>query len=263
MNMKIVAVAASSLVAGAAIGWFAKPAAVPAADASRESEKAKKIAEPSATDSEKALRARIKELELALARKNRPAKTAPAKTSEVKTEDLSRRRDRDFGERMREDIERMKKEEPERFAAMTNNIARADRRRAERTMGKLNFLSSIDTSRMTPEGKAVHAKLQDLIARREEMDQRRHSIHDMNESERRQFFEEMHQTDREIRELSRQERDNLLRQTTDALGFSGSAADEIVETVKEIYEATENGFGRMPPPRHGGMMRRGGAEGAR
>ena len=152
----------------------------------------------------------------------------------------------------------MKKEEPERYAAMTNRIARDERRRAERTVGKLDFLSSIDTSRMTPEGKAVHAKLQELIARREEFDQRRHSLPDMEESERRRYFEEMRQTDREIRRLSLQERDNLLRQTTDALGFSGGAADEIIETVKEIYEATEGGFDRMPPPRHGGMMRRGG-----
>ena len=263
MNMKLVAVAVSALVAGAAIGWFAKPAAAPAADASQDSAKAKKIAEPPATNSEKALLARIKELELALARKNRPAKAAPAKVLEVKTDDRQGRRDRNFGERMREDIERMKKEDPERYAAMTNNIARADRRRTERTMGKLGFLSSIDTSSMTPEGKAVHAKLQELIARREEMDQRRRSIPDMGEEERRQYFEEMHQTDREIRKLSHQERDNLLRQTTDALGFSGNAADEIIETVKEIFEATEGGFDRMPPPRHGRMMRRGGDAGAR
>ena len=155
MNMKLVAVAAASLAAGAAIGWFAKPSSIPVPSASHGELKTKKIAEPQTMNSEKALRARIKELELALARKNSPAKTVSAKTSEVKTESRLGEGGRDFGKRMREEIERMKKEEPERYAAMTNNIAMADRRRAERTMGKLGFLSSIDTGPMTQEGKAV------------------------------------------------------------------------------------------------------------
>lgn len=249
MNMKLVAVAASSLVAGAAIGWLAKPSAAPANDAGEKAPKAEKIAEAPATNHEKALLARIKELELALARKHKAEKAIPSKRSEVKTEDRPRRGERNFGSRLLEDIERMKKEDPERYAAMTNNIARADRMRSERTMGKLAFLSSIDTNAMTPEGKAVHERLQELIAQREQMEERRHSLSEMEETERRRYFEEVHKTDREIRELSRQERDNLLRQTTDALGFSGSAADEIIETVKEIYEATDNGFGRMPPHR--------------
>ena len=72
MNMKLLAVVAASLAAGAAIGWFAKPGGESAPAASAESAKAKKTAERPATNSEKALLARIKELELALARKNRP-----------------------------------------------------------------------------------------------------------------------------------------------------------------------------------------------
>ena len=263
MNIRLVAVAAAALATGAAIGWFVKPSSIPAAGASQDGAKAKKIAEPQATDSEKALRARIKELELALASKSRPMKTAAVKVAETRPESRRGTGDRDFGRRLREDLERMKKDEPERFAALTNRIARDDRRRAERTMGKLGFLASIDTSRMTPEGKAVHAKLQDLMVHREEIEQRRLSVHDMEETERRRYFEDMHRTDREIRELSFKERDNLLRQTADALGFSGSAADEIVETVKEIYEATETGFGRMPPRRRGGTMRRNDVERAR
>ena len=247
MNMKLVAVATLALAAGAAIGWLVKPAAAPEMGAP--APKAEKTAEPPATNHEKALRARIKELELALARKHQAEKTIPVKRSDVKTEPRPRRRDRNPGARLLEDIERMQKEEPERYAAMTNRIAQADRRRTERTMGKLDFLSSIDTSRMTPEGKAVHEKLQELIAQREQLEQRRHSLPNMEETERRSYFDELFKTDREIRELSRQERDNLLRQTTDALGFSGNAADEIIETVKEICEATENGFGRTPPPR--------------
>ena len=65
----------------------------------------------------------------------------------------------------------------------------------------------------------------------------------------------MRETDHAIREASEQERENLLRQTAEALGFSGAEATEIVDTVSEIYEATSNGFGRGPGGRPPGGPR--------
>ena len=245
MNMKLVYVAAASLLAGAAAGWLAKPAGTRASDAPADAPKAGNAVDVPASNHEKALRARIKELEFALARKHREERTIPSKRSEAMPEKPESARGRDFGARFLGDVERMKKEEPERYAAMTNNIAAADRMRSERTKGKLDFLSSVDTGAMTPEGKAVHERLQELMVARERLEERRHSLGEMDESERRRYIEEVHETDREIRELSLQERDNLLRQTAGALGFSGGEADEIIETVKGIYEATDNGFGGM------------------
>ena len=232
MNMKLVAVAATALAAGAAIGWFAKPASASAADVSGETAKSRKIAEPPATDSEKALRARIKELELA----------------------LINRRDGDKG--ILGAVERMKKEDPERYSRMTNRVETFRRMRAERNVRKLAFLSSIDTSGMSADAKAVHERLQESMAARESIENRLHSMENPSESEMRGLFEQMHEADREVRELSMQERENLLRQTTDALGFSGDDAEQIISTVKEIFDSTENGFDGMRPHHRGG--RRGG-----
>ena len=65
----------------------------------------------------------------------------------------------------------------------------------------------------------------------------------MSDEAREQLFREMRETDHAIRETNSQERENLLQQTAEALGFSGAEATEIVDTISEIYEATSNNFG--------------------
>jgi hypothetical protein len=87
----------------------------------------------------------------------------------------------------------------------------------------------------------VHSDLQDMIEKREAIEDKMRNFLDMSEEERRAAFDEMRETDGKIRELNRAERENLLAQTAQALGFQGDDATEIVETVKGIYEATENG----------------------
>ena len=88
-----------------------------------------------------------------------------------------------------------------------------------------------------------------MIEKREELEQKMRGIMDMTEEERREMFHAMHETDRKIFELNMAERDNLLVQTAETLGFSGDDAKEIAETVKGIYDATDSGFG--PPGGHG------------
>ncbi len=158
----------------------------------------------------------------------------------------------------RADMERLKKEEPERYAQITNSMAQFRRHRLERAQSKIDFLSSIDTSRMSPAMLKVHSDLQDMIARREEIESKMHSIMDMTEEDRHALFGEMRETDERIRELNRFERDNLLVQTAEALGFQGDDAAEIIDTVKSIYEATDSGWGWGGP---GGPGRRGGRGG--
>ena len=69
---------------------------------------------------------------------------------------------------------------------------------------------------------------------------------------------EIGEIDGKIRELSRAERDNLLVQTAEALGFQGDDAAEIMDTINSIYEATDSGWGWGGP---GGGGRRGGRGG--
>ena len=180
-------------------------------------------------------------------------------------EESSRRERRDRPRDFRADMERLKKEEPERYAHITNSMAQFRRHRLERAQSKIDFLSSIDTSRMSPAMLKVHSDLQDMIEKREAVEEKMRGFMDMTEEERREAFQEIGEIDGKIRELSRAERDNLLVQTAEALGFQGDDAAEIIDTVKSIYEATDNGFGFGPPggPGRGGPGRGGRGRGGR
>ena len=242
-----------SLLVGAALGYclgpLSSPAPAPAPEQKAEPEQVKQP-EYRGERADRALRARIKELEGMLAKQG-------IEVEKMKEESSRRDRPRDF----RADMERLKKEEPERYAQITNSMAQFRRHRLERAQSKIDFLSSIDTSRMSPAMLKVHSDLQDMIARREEIESKMHSIMDMTEEDRHALFGEMRETDERIRELNRFERDNLLVQTAEALGFQGDDAAEIIDTVKSIYEATDSGWNWGGPGGGGRRDGRGGRGG--
>ena len=245
-----------SLLVGAALGYCLGPASSPAPapepEQKSESEQAKQPDRGDRGDraANRALRARIKELEDMLAKQGIEV--------EKMKEESSRRERRDRPRDFRADMERLKKEEPERYAQITNSMAQFRRHRLERAQSKIDFLSSIDTSRMSPAMLKVHSDLQDMIEKREAVEEKMRGFMDMTEEERREAFQEIGEIDGKIRELSRAERDNLLVQTAEALGFQGDDAAEIIDTVKSIYEATDSGWGWGGP---GGGGRRGGRGG--
>lgn len=243
-----------SLLAGAAIGFcFAPSAGAPKAAPEKTSPKmvkAESRPDEAAEKEMRVLRSRIKELEDMLAKQG-------VEVEEMK-EESSRRERRDRPRDFRADMERLKKEEPERYAQITNSMAQFRRHRLERAQSKIDFLSSIDTSRMSPAMLKVHSDLQDMIEKREAVEEKMRGFMDMTEEERREAFQEIGEIDGRIRELNRAERDNLLVQTAEALGFQGDDAAEIIDTVKSIYEATDSGWGFGGP---GGPGRRGGRGG--
>ena len=243
-----------SLLAGAAIGFcFAPSAGAPKTAPEKTSPKmvkAESRPDEAAEKEMRVLRSRIKELEDMLAKQG-------VEVEEMK-EESSRRERRDRPRDFRADMERLKKEEPERYAQITNSMAQFRRHRLERAQSKIDFLSSIDTSRMSPAMLKVHSELQDMIEKREAVEEKMRGFMDMTEEERREAFQEIGEIDGRIRELNRAERDNLLVQTAEALGFQGDDAAEIIDTVKSIYEATDSGWGFGGP---GGPGRRGGRGG--
>lgn len=243
-----------SLLAGAAIGFcFAPSAGAPKAAPEKTSPKkvkAESRPDEAAEKEMRVLRSRIKELEDMLAKQG-------VEVEEMK-EESSRRERRDRPRDFRADMERLRKEEPERYAQITNSMAQFRRHRLERAQSKIDFLSSIDTSRMSPAMLKVHSDLQDMIEKREAVEEKMRGFMDMTEEERREAFQEIGEIDGRIRELNRAERDNLLVQTAEALGFQGDDAAEIIDTVKSIYEATDSGWGFGGP---GGPGRRGGRGG--
>ena len=236
---------AVALLAGVAIGYFVKDAPIPAEEPANAEEQAKKpVADKGEEASVKALRHRIAELEKQLAEKSDEGAPSNAVVS-VTDDGRGRRTERRFNSH-RDWLENLKKTEPERYTQVTNGMAQWRQQRLNRAQSRIDFLSSIDTSKMRPEARKVHEELQDLIAKREEIEERIHR-EDLSDEARGKIMQEMFETDHRIRELSEDERGNLIEETARNLGFDGAAAKEISETIQEVIEATDNGFGPRRP----------------
>lgn len=204
---------------------------------------------------EHALRARVQELERQLADS---AATAERTAAEPSAERPSGGQ-LPNGEKLRENFERFRREHPEDFARMEERRKDFVRRRQERAQSQIDFLSSVDTATMDPEARETHRRLMELIAQRQEREARitPEAVMNATVEERRKGFEELMASEREMNALKEQEREILLRQTAAELGFSGSDAEAVVETISTIYEATaSSGFGG-----HGGQGRHGGRRG--
>lgn len=239
---------AAALFTGVAIGYFVKSDASASAPAETRRPAKTVIADEGSDATVAALRARVAELEKRL--RASAAETAPARTAEVAAvAQPARPRPQ---ESWRDRIEQMKKNDPARYAQMTNRFAQFRRRRLEHAQSRIDFLSSVDTSRMSASARKTHEALQDMIEKREELEQRMHNMLDLSDEERRNLWDEVRRTDREMNELNRQARDNLLEQTAGDLGFEGDDAKTIRETINGIIEATEGmGWGNR-----GGRRRR-------
>ncbi|MBR6588159.1 MAG: hypothetical protein IKK82_12155 [Kiritimatiellae bacterium] len=233
-------IAGAALLAGVAIGWTAKPA--PAGNATSEVQdsgfKNKRRISDSST--------RVKTVTTVV--------TNVVQSTVTNTVKVAEERPRGPGDFMA-DLERMKTENPERYASMTNRMAQFRNRMTRRTESKLDTLASIDTKGWSRSQIENHEKYQDLIAKRAEMmDIIRHDSGATKE-ERDAAFGELHKLGRELHETSVKERNTLLDKTFQELGYSGSDAKEIRETIKTIYSTTEEWGGPRGPrgrgERHG------------
>jgi len=243
---------AAALFAGVAIGYFAKPSdAVPATK--DESYVAKKsVADKGEASSVKALRKRIAELEKLLAASGEKSEVAisNAVAEAVKNAPPD---GRPRGN-PREWLENLKKTDPARYTQMTNQFAQWRARRADQARTKMDFLSSIDTSHMSAGAKKTHNALQELIARREEIEEQLHQP-DISDADRDALMREMWSTHHELQRLNGEERKNLLEETARNLGFEGQDAQEISVTIQDVIQATDTwsgGHRRHGPPPGGG-----------
>ena len=252
---------AVALLVGVAIGYFVKDEPVAAEEPAKAEETAKKaaVADKGGEASVKALRRRVAELERMLA-----AQEADSEVAISNAVVAARPADRPQ-QSWRERMEEMRKNAPERYTEMTNRFARWHRDQAERARNKIDFLSSIDTSRMSGEAKKTHVALQNLIARREELSARLQQ-EDLSDEERGQAMRELGESHREMMRLNAEERRNLFAETARNLGFEGDEANEFSATIQEVIEATDNGWGggrRHGGGRHGGGGRGPGGRGGR
>ena len=266
MNTRsMAAVAVPAIVAGALMGYFIRPSA-PDTPAEKqqpmhERQSAKKESRRSERDADlDRLRSRVRDLERQLA----SAAAAAEQRVETQTSNRAERVDAPFrhgppsAAEIRERMEAMRVNDPERYTQMTNNMARWKARRQERLQSQFNLLSNADTAHMTKSQRAVHARYLDLLAKEEELREMMNPDNtDITDAQRDAAFKEMRETSHELRKLEKEERDTLLTQTANALGLTGNDAAEVVSAIKAVYEATGHGGPGGPGGGPGGPGRRG------
>ena len=245
MNMKTYFPVAIALLAGAAIGYCLAPSAP--APAPEPEEKEEVAQSPNADDGERtsnrALRARIRELERQLAEKGAAAEQKVPENEAGPAQEGQRWPN---GEEIRANFEKFKQEHPEEYQRLDKMRQDFLARRTERANSKLDFLASVDTSRMSKDDLATHTRLQELIAKRNNLEKGlNESLLNMSDEERGNFFREMGETNREIRDLNQKERNVLFNSLAGELGLQGEEANAVSDAVQGILDATSNreGFG--------------------
>ncbi len=212
------------------------------------------------------LRSRIQDLERQLAARDSQPVEAEIPI-EASTNQPPERREGpggpfDFRARMEE----MAKNDPERFAQMTNQFARMRSDYLNNVQGRLEMLANIDMTHMDAKQRDVHARYQELLAQQTELrDMMRPDAEGMTDEQRRELFQQMREVDQQVRELAGEERNTLLRQAAYSLGLKGDNATDAVEAIKSIFRVTEGdrggppgGFGGFGGGRGGGRGGRGG-----
>ena len=192
----------------------------------------------------KALRQRISELERRLAEaKSAPKEEKVEENGEEGRPNGENRFQPPSMQEMRERMEQFAKENPERWTQMTNGFEQGRRRMQERSQARSDFLASIDTSKMTAAQKEIHQKYLDLTVRQQELQEYMRPDASISDEDRQAAFQEMRDVGHQMRELGRQERDNLLSQAAQNMGYSAEEADAVVGQIKDIYQVTEGGRG--------------------
>ncbi len=260
MNKKIYTVAAlilGGLVVGASVEHLRMAARVPEVKAA-EPEVIHHVQKVAAVGADKAqealiaaLKAKVEALngELAALRKKPEAEAVELAESQEKPDEERRR------ESWTERNERMKTEEPEKYAEMQQRREDFKKKMEQRSNDRRSFLAEIDVANMSPEQQANHTRLVELTdkidaAMKQMMSGEAENSHDL----RREMFESFG----ELGELYTSERQYLLEETAAAVGYKGDAATLFTEHLQDIIENTT-----MQPPMMGGRGARGGDGGGR
>ena len=204
------------------------------------------------------LRARVRELEKLLdAREARLAELAAAADREPASPPAEARAAEAPAEAprrpragVRERMERMKTEEPERYAEMQRRQEEFRERMRASNEARDTYLASVDTSRMTAEQKSNHERLLAALKTLDTLGERMMpgAENPLTDEERQKFFSSMG----EIGPLMEQERRFLLEETGRAYGEEGA---DFADYIQELFENTSPIPSRMwrgRGPRFGG-----------
>jgi len=239
---------AAALLAAGALGYCLHPSGDVAPVSKTEvAEKQPACAIPDVGEAAKvsALRAQVQELETRLADSRKSEEAAVSNAIARVTQQHFDRPPPPGGPRER--LEELKKRDPQRFMQMTNRLAKMHQERKRRQEARASFLSSVNTANMSAQDKETHDEYQELLARREALEEQIHQP-DLTDDARHELMGEMREIDHQMRTLGESERKVLLNEVAQAIGMQGDAAAELVETVGEVFSATEAGCGGPPGP---------------
>jgi len=251
-----------ALLCGVAIGYFI-PRTEPPAPAPKQVVKAS-ASKPAAADDAalNRLRMRIRDLErknaeLARARAEKPASDAVAAAAPTNRPGGFFGRNGRHGPpsmaEMRAHIEELRKNDPQRYAQITNHFAHMRARVFKRAQDRLDILASVNTSGMTAKQKETHDQYQELLARQQELRELMNPQNeDVTDAQRDAAFKEMREIDQKLRATAADERETLLSQAAESFGVTGDDAAEFAETMKAVFQATETHGGRGGGPGGGG-----------
>ena len=275
-------VAVAALVVGALLGYYipqslAKVPETEGTEANEQLEDGKRSARPRSKSTHEAdlnrLRTRIEQLE----GENNTLRQELAQHNDVAEEPVDQpatnrveasHHFRPFGPppsaaQMRARFEEMREKDPERYAQITNNMARWRAHRQKRLKNQFDILADADTEHMTKSERKVHEDYRNLLARQEELHELLNPNNgDITDEQRDEAMMELRDNRSRLHELQRAERDTLLTLTANGLGYEGDDAKEVVDAIKAVYEATGGGRHHGPPgggpggPPGGGWGRR-------
>jgi len=230
MNIKVVVGAVAVFAAGAAVGYLYPRAAAPEQERPAVADKGKAKDEGGELA---AARKRIGELEQRIASLS-AAKPKKLSLKEKATNDESVVTIDGNATNLYEELS--KKMPAEQFCQVTNAFERMKQARRKRVQGKLEFLSSVDTSGMSAADRKTHEDYMKLVAKQEELMSKAKGIIPDQKS-----LEDLVMLQMKMKPLADVERKTLLRQMSGNLGYTGDDATVVVDTVGDIVGATSSG----------------------
>lgn len=239
--MKNLVIAVVAVLAGAAAGYFlprlaAEPSPAPVEEVNPLAEKLKAAEDKIAALENELASAKAKGIADRMMAKKAAEESAEGEAKSSEEEDLmNTAMSLKPGDNL---LEKFKDKIPEDQLAQIHDVFEKMRAaRANRARGRLAFLESVDVSGMTDAERSNHKRLQELLAKREELASKMQSgvVPDFG------TIAEIAQVGEEMDPVAKQERSALIRQTGRALGYTGDDVEVFHDTMIDVYDATSSG----------------------
>ena len=263
MNSKSIIISITLFALGALAGTFLAPSGtrtlLSAENEAQESTTSSPISDAGSAATIASLRARIAELESALSAQGnvRDADTPVREGASAQGKDSRR-----MGPPSREEMKKWEAEHPEEAAKMKKEMEKRMAEHKEREAARRDFISSVDTSSWSYSAKKNHSSYLAAKEKQEELMEQMHNP-DLTDDERDSIFQQMRENGQSLRSMADTERENLLSTAVENSGITGDAAEELISTIQDVYEATQQQGGRGGPGGPGGGMPPGGGPGPR